>query len=280
MTVRANADQIAYWNGEIGSLWSSRAAITERVFAPLTEALLERAAPRPGERIVDIGTGCGGLALQLARGVAPHGWVLGVDVSEPMLDTARRRPDGQDVDNIEFLHADAATHAFEPGAFDLATSQFGVMFFDDPIAAFSNAHRALDGGRLAFACWRAMSENTWQTVPNGAVDHVLPPVQRGDPLAPGPFALADPERVRSILTAAGFHDITLEPIDRALPLGDDPTAAAGTLAGFGTVARRLSGQPDAVIQSALRAITSALESARTPDGVRLGAAIWVVGARA
>jgi len=278
MAAAPNADQIAYWNGESGERWSTRAAITERVFAPLTRGLLAAAGAEPGARIVEIGCGCGGTSMALARAVGPEGRVLGVDISRPMLAVARNRAAREAVANVDFVEADASTHPFEPSAFTLAVSQFGVMFFDDPGAAFANVRRALERGRLAFMCWRPIEANAWQTLPSRAVDPILPPATPAAVLGPGPFAFADPERIRGFLGAAGFRNVAIAPHDAELPLGDDPLDAAKVAAGFGVVARRLAGLPPATFARALEAIAEALRAVTRSDGVYLSAATWVVTA--
>jgi SAM-dependent methyltransferase len=274
-----NATQIAYWNEAGGTRWSTRAELTERVFAPLTAGLLARAAAVPCERVLDIGCGCGGTSFAYARMVGPAGNVRGVDISRPMLAVARTRAQREGVRNVFFVEADAAAHPFEP-EFTLATSQFGVMFFDDPAAAFANIRHALARGRLTFMCWRPLRENAWQTVPSGAVDGVLPPAKPADPLGPGPFALADPERVRTLLTGAGFRDVAIVPHDAELTFGSDPRQAAEVAAGFGAVTRRLTDATLEQYAAALDAITADFDKRMTPAGVRLGAAAWIVTASA
>lgn len=274
-----NDTQIAYWNEAGGTRWSSRAELTERVFAPLTAGLLARAAAGPGDRVVDIGCGCGGTSFAFARAVGPAGNVRGVDVSRPMLAVARDRAQREGVRNVSFVEADASTHPFEP-EFTLATSQFGVMFFADPGVAFANIRHALDGGRLTFMCWRPLRENAWQTVPSEAVDGLLPPSKPADPLGPGPFALADPERVRTLLTDAGFREIEIVPHDAELTFGPDPREAASVAAGFGAVTRRLTDATPQQHEAAIDAIAGVLAKRMTTDGVRLGAAAWIVSAEA
>lgn len=272
-----NAAQIAYWNAEGGMRWSTRATLTERVFAPLTAGLLARAAVGPDERIVDIGCGCGGTSFALAR-TAAAGNVLGIDVSRPMLSVARARAQREGVRNVFFVEADAATYGFAT-SFTLATSQFGVMFFDDPGAAFANIRRALRGGRFTFMCWRPLHENAWQTFPSQAVDGLLPTAKPTDPLGPGPFALSDPERVRTLLTGAGFHHVEVVPHDAELTFGSDAREAATVAAGFGAVTRRLADATPAQHKAAIDAIAAALHGRMTPSGIRLGAAAWIVTAR-
>ncbi|MDF2901645.1 MAG: SAM-dependent methyltransferase, partial [Phenylobacterium sp.] len=191
----ANADQIAYWNNAAGETWAALQDRLDRQIEPLGLRAIEAGAPQPGERVLDIGCGCGQTSFELARRVGPSGRVLGVDISAPMLEVARQRAAGAAA-NVSFIEADAQTHAFQNGGFDLAISRFGVMFFDDPTAAFRNIGAALrPGGRLSFVCWRPMLENAWMATPLFAAMPLLPPLPPPDPAAPGPFAFADPERV-------------------------------------------------------------------------------------
>ena len=148
-----NAAQAEFWNGDAGRRWRDYQDRHDRMLLPVTKLLLAAAAARPGERVVDVGCGCGELAFRLAEEVAPSGQVLGVDISEPMLGLARERAPAGAV--LRFALADATTFAFAPGAADLAVSRFGIMFFADPAKSFANLGRALKpGGRIVFACWR------------------------------------------------------------------------------------------------------------------------------
>ena len=143
-------DPQAYWNDDAGQRWVAHQQQLDAFMAPITRRLLEVAAPRVGERIIDVGCGCGDTTVQFAQKVGPSGHVLAVDVSEPMLARARER--SQALAQVELVVADASVQAFAPGAADLLTSRFGVMFFVDPIAAFGNLRRALaPGGRLCVA---------------------------------------------------------------------------------------------------------------------------------
>ena len=145
--------------------------------------------------MLDIGCGCGATLLELAGRVGPTGSVAGIDISVPMLGRARERLREHMLTNIQVMQSDAATHAFTPGAFDLAFSRFGVMFFDEPVAAFANIRSALAAsGRLAFACWAPPQDNPWLVVPLAVARPYLPPQPETDPDAPGPFAFANPDR--------------------------------------------------------------------------------------
>jgi ubiquinone/menaquinone biosynthesis C-methylase UbiE len=158
---RGNADQIAYWNGPHGKIWAKEQEKRDRDHAALTEAGLALAAPKPGERVLDIGCGSGTTTLKLAAHAAPSGEAIGIDISGPMLAVARARA-AQTPARVRFIEADATDYAFDSESFDLAFSQFGVMFFADPAASFRNIHKAMKkDGRLVFVCWRGAFENPW-----------------------------------------------------------------------------------------------------------------------
>lgn len=279
MTVQstANADQIAYWNALAGETWAALQDRLDRQIEPLGLEAIAALDPRPGERILDIGCGCGQTSLELAQRA---GAVTGADISEPMLTVARRRAAEAGAD-IAFLVADAQTHAFEPASFDAAFSRFGVMFFEDPPAAFANVARALKpGGRLAFVCWRPMAENAWMSAPfAAALPHLpteaLPPPP--DPTAPGPFAFADPDRVRGILAKAGFADVEIRGHDRKVGGNDLETTVALSLR-VGPLGALLREQPQ-LKDTVVAAIREALAPHAGPDGVFLPSATWIVTAR-
>ena len=275
----ANTDQIAYWNSAAGERWAHLQARIDGVFAPLTAAALAFAAPEPGSRVVDIGCGAGATVLGLAEAVGGSGRVLGVDVSKPMLAVAEQRVAAATLPQATLLLADASTHAFAPQTFDLVFSRFGVMFFADPVAAFANIKTGLvDGGRLAFACWQPLKANPWFEVPVAALRPLLPPAPPADPLEPGPFAFADPDRVRGILNAAGFDDIRIEPHQTRMNLGS-LTAALDFVTQVGPSSRALGDAEPEARPALIAALRSALAARDSPDGVVLGGAIWLVSAR-
>ncbi|HRD46456.1 MAG TPA: class I SAM-dependent methyltransferase [Caulobacter sp.] len=277
-TDAANADQIAYWNAQAGETWAAQQEKLDRQIAPLGHAAIDALQPQAGERLIDIGCGCGQTTLELAGEIGPGGSVLGVDISRPMLDIARRRDAG--AANVAFLEADAQTHVFEPGAADGVFSRFGVMFFADPTVAFANIRKALKpGGRLAFVCWRPLAFNDWMRVPMAAaLAHVPPLPAPADPHAPGPFAFADAERVRTILAGAGFTGVDIAPYDTFV--GGHPLEDAVTLSlkvgPLGMLLRENPDKRDAVIG----AVRDALAPHEGLDGVMLPAAVWIVTATA
>lgn len=279
MTETANADQIAYWNGRSGLKWAEDQEKLDAMMQPMAEVALAAAVVTAGESVVDIGCGTGATALALADLVGPEGRVLGVDVSRPMLEVARRRAGGRA--NLAFAEADAAVTAFEPGAADLIFSKFGVMFFADPEAAFRNIHKALrESGRLAFICWRPMQENPFAMLPIGAALKHLPPQPRPDPIAPGPFAFADPVRVGHILVQAGFKTPAFAAFDTKMVVGGDPATAARDAGMVGMASRLLAEASEAQREGAIADLTEIYKQHMTADGVTLDAHCWVVTASA
>jgi SAM-dependent methyltransferase len=237
---------------------------------------MEALAPRLGERVLDIGCGGGETALDLARAVAPDGTIVGIDVSAAVLAFAQRAATG--CERVRFVQADAQLFPFEPASFDAAFSRFGVMFFTDPSAAFINIRRCLKpNGRLAFVCWRALEDNSLDILPLRAASAHLPPQPTLDPDAPGPFALANPDRTRGILERAGFEAIEITAWDEKVGSGDLNTMLA-VCSRVGSLGKILREHPE-LRPAALPAVRSALAAHDGPDGVRLNAATWVVTAR-
>jgi SAM-dependent methyltransferase len=204
-----NADMVAFWNGKGGDTWVARQEHTDITLIPVTDALLAFASPRAGERVVDIGCGCGAPTLEFARAIGPSGRVTGLDISGPMLAEGERRASAAGITNVDWRQADPATAALDE--YDLLSSAFGVMFFGDRVAAFTNMRRgAAPYARMALVCWRTLAENPWMEVPMTAAAQHLPPQPKPVPNAPGMFGLADSEHVTEVLTAAGWAPPTLE----------------------------------------------------------------------
>jgi SAM-dependent methyltransferase len=201
----ANTAQHEYWNTVAGPRWVGLDGFVERRVRAVNDLLLARSGLAAGESVLDIGCGTGAATVPFAEAVGERGRVVGVDISEPMLAGARKRIADSGRRNISLLQADAQVHPFDPDRFDLIASRFGVMFFVDPVAAFSNLlPAARPGGRLCFACWGPIEENQHWLIPyDVALRHLGPPAPQ-PPHMPGPLAFSDPGYVRSIIETAGF----------------------------------------------------------------------------
>ena len=273
----ANATQVAYWNDTAGRTWASLQDQIDRQIRPIGLAAMDRLAPAPGETLLDVGCGCGDTSLELARRVGAEGEVLGLDISAPMLDVARRRAKEDGARGLEFREADAQTAAL-PGGRDAVFSRFGVMFFADPVAAFRNLRRALrPGGRLVFVCWRPLAENLWMRLPAETAAGLVPPAPPPEPGAPGPFAFADPDRVRRILAEAGFAGIEITPHDEAIG-GLDLEGTVEMSFRVGPLGAILRERPDLapVLRDRVRETVSPW---LRYEAVYMPSATWMVGAR-
>ena len=277
-----NAEQIEYWNDKSGPKWVEHQEMLDTQIGPIGEEAMARAKIQPGERVLDVGCGCGQTSLQLAERVAPRGHVTGVDISGVMLARARERAAAASVSGVEFQLADAQTTSFAR-SFDLVFSRFGVMFFADPVAAFTNLRRALaPRGRLAFACWQQLDRNPWMMVPMGAAAKHVPLPPPPPPGAPGPGSLADPERVARILDQAGFRDVSLEALETKVRVAGGGGVEAATrflLEGVGPTSQAMREASASAMEAVTRAVQTALEPYLTPRGVELGASVWIVTAR-
>lgn len=274
----ANADQERYWN-ERASRWIDAQDVFGDLSAPLGRMAMDRLGLAAGQRVLDIGCGTGVTSLELADRVAPGGHVTGVDISEPLLSHARTVAAGRD--DVAFTRSDAQVDDLGADRYDVAYSRFGVMFFADPVQAFANIRGAMaTGAPLSFVSWQNVFANEWLLVPTMAAIGVLgraPNLPAPD--APGPFSLADPERVTQILTAAGFDDIdVVEHADHVEFPEDRLPELARANTGLGAVAELLENDDDATRARVTDAIQAALQE-RVADGrLRLARAILLVRA--
>lgn len=272
-------DQRTRWNGIDGEYWTSHQDRMDRTLAPVMGPLLGFAAPVPGSTAMDVGCGCGATTIELARAVGPVGRVFALDISEPMLALAKERL--REFANATCMLGDAGDLPLQHLRAELMISRFGVMFFGDPVAAFSNLRTGLiPGGRLRFACWRPIHENPWMQIPLHAAYERVPRLPKPEPEEPGPYSFADTARVTRILTVAGFTAPSFTPLDIQMDL-----AAGGTLEDavrqsteMGPTKRALTDQPEDLLAAARESIRRALAPYASSEGVRLPAAIWLVAA--
>jgi SAM-dependent methyltransferase len=264
------------WQAQVGRNWAEMYAYTDRSFSGLTQRLLERIGLYRGDVVLDIGCGAGELSLAIAR-ARPHARIAGVDISRELIEAASTR--GGQHGNIEFTKDDAATWQRDDFAPDLLVSRHGVMFFDDPVAAFTHLHAiAVPGASLVFSCFRNPRDNPWAT----GMAQLLDLPAAADPHAPGPFAFADPQRVEAILGAAGWGNIDFEPVDFAyvMGMGDDPVADAQIMMlRIGPAAPALRALEGEAREQAVSRIGEWLSAHRSGNIIAFPATAWIVTAR-
>lgn len=271
----ANAEQASDWDGPEGEYWARYHHEYERLLGVFDETLVEAGGIRSNDRCLDIGCGTGATTRALA-GRAVDGSALGMDLSGPMLTTARESAARAEVGNLEFVQGDAQMYPFDDSSFDVAVSRMGCMFFGDPAAAFTNIGRALrPGGRLALTVWQDVAANEWITAIDEALGETRSDEAANEPTGytPGPFSLADRNLSMSLLQRADFVDITVEALDIPLAFGTVEDAQAF-----------LETWIDDDLDDDHRAHASAslnrlLVENATIDGVLLSSATWLITAR-
>jgi len=277
-----NADMSEFWNGEGGQKWLHFQDRLKVNLMPFGNMAMDAASFSAGDRVLDVGCGCGDTTIEIARLVGPAGNAHGIDISTPILSQATQGIPAAAKLNVTFERADAQVHQFEAGTFDVVFSRFGVMFFDDPVVAFANLRSALKpGGRVAFTAWQSAKNNEWVSLPLGVVAKHMPLPEPLGPEEPGPFSFGDQERVERILTQAGFSDIQMEGVNCPFVVGDNLDFATGFLMQMGPASSAIA-KSDADeetkerISGDMRDALKALESDR---GVVMSSATWVVTAQ-
>lgn len=275
-----NAEQQEFWTDAAGPTWVAQMDAMDAALAPLLEGVLDRAALAPGEHVLDIGCGAGTSTISAAEQIGDAGHILGVDISATLMAVAAERAQGRS--NIEFQVSDAQTHEFDKAGFDCLISRLGVMFFDDPVAAFVNIAKALrPEGRMIFASWGAIPDNPYFTLPAQVAKSMLGAVPKSDPDAPGPFAFRAPERVEAILQASGFEQIRVEEVPFVLTANGSAEDVAALMCEIGPAQRALQHyEADGETRSRLIAVLAdALKAFETGDGIRIPALINFTSAR-
>jgi SAM-dependent methyltransferase len=271
-----NSKQHEEWNNGTGRRWLDRHDAVDRQITPFGLRAIDRADVQSGQRVLHVGCGCGETTLELARRVGASDFVTGIDISGLLTEVARRLANGSKVSNVRFESADAQTFPFPPRSFDLVFSRFGIMFFDDPEAAFSNFSQALHpSGRLSFVCWPTPPDNHFMTIPITAASRHVALAQPGDPEAPGPFVFADPERVKRILSRAGFGEIETDRVIEKVGGGtlDETSHMLLELGPVNAIAEEIDEATRAAILADIR---SALAPFESEGRVSLDATAWLV----
>lgn len=274
-----NVDQANAWDGDEGRQWAENQERYDAASARHGSALMAAAEITDGERVLDIGCGCGATTRAAAR-AATSGSAVGADLSKAMLERAAQLAEDEGLHNVRFEQADAQVHPFDEGAFDLVMSKFGVMFFADPVAAFANFGRALrPEGRLTMLVWQELAKSEWVLLIRDALaagrDLPVPP-----PGAPSPFSLGERQHTTAMLTEAGYRDITFDEVDEAMGFGVDADDAFDFMTRTGIAAGLLESIEDEALKTEARAKLFAMLSAHaTPDGVLLRAPAWIIRAR-
>ena len=273
----ANADQASSWDGPEGDYWRKNDASYNAMLRAYSARLLAAANLQPGERVLDVGCGCGDSSCAAARAVAA-GAVWGVDLSAGMLGRARERAREEKLANLRFEQADAQVHPFAEGNFDVILSRFGVMFFGDPAAAFRNLARSLRrGGRMTLLVWRGVQHNEWIREIRGAL--AGGPAKIPPPCAPGPLGLSDPDAVKPILANAGLGDITFTAVSEPLRYGATAEEAFAFIRGTPLAGDVLTEMDPAAQRRALEALRALLVRHESPQGVFFQSSAWIICAQ-
>jgi SAM-dependent methyltransferase len=281
---RPNSEQADYWEDRAPS-WLDAEGHIARVSSRFGQQAIDRLDLAPGQRVLDIGCGSGPTSLALAERVGPDGEIVGADIAPAMLTAARARAADAGARNVRFVQADMQVDDLGAGMFDAAFSQFGVMFFNDPVVAFTNIRRTIHpGGPLAFACWQPIFSNEWMLVPGSAVVEVtgaLPSMP--GPGEPGPFSLSEPGRIEEVLDGAGFTHVDVVAHDEVLALaGEEIDSLVKLSQAVGPVRQALkdAGDDEDLRRRLIEAVDAAV-LARVVDGeARFNAGAFIVSARA
>jgi ubiquinone/menaquinone biosynthesis C-methylase UbiE len=269
------------WNEDTGHRWATHANSVDAQLCSLGEQLIEDALPLDGKRLLEVGCGAGALSLALASHVGGQGSVVALDVSTPLLDVAKERLLASDLSNVEFLRVDAQTVKLNPDQqFDRIVSRFGVMFFDDSLAAFKNlrCHLSPDGS-MHFLCWGRLQQNDWVTVPRRILRRYREE-ERAEPDAPGPFRFQDDARLSALLREAGFSSVAVERLQGRFLLGGPGTVESAMVfcSSIGP-AHQMHELPENDRARAFSELRGALEESRTDEGVESRYEVLLVRAK-
>jgi SAM-dependent methyltransferase len=283
MNQATNDEQTRFWNDAPGRNWVDHQETLDTIHASINALLLSACAAAPGDMVLDIGCGAGASSFALAGEVGPAGRVLGVDISQPLLERADRRKIALGATNTTFVLADAQTYSFSADSFDLVASRFGVMFFSDSVAAFRNIASGMRaGGRIVFVAWAGPEANPWFRVPQEIATARFGPAAPTSPEAPGPMAFQRIDRVCGILRDAGLVNAEGRYIETELHHPGGVAAVMALVGHVGPVARfvREKNLKPEDVSEVLSAVAAGFAPFQTKDGVRIPAGINLYTAEA
>ena len=274
-----NIDQKEFWNHKKGKLWVSLGPRIDDMFGPLGDEALKVLAPQKGENVIDIGCGTATTSLKLAGLLGRKGSVIGMDISKPILEYAKQNAKENSIKNIEFVLADAQNYCFMADSYDAIFSRFGVMFFDDPVAAFSNILKGIkSGGRLTFVCWADRSANDWIEVSTNIASKFLELPPKSAPRDPGPFAFEDPLYLNEVLSDSGWSEISIENYSVTNVVGKSTKAAADFLSRMGPMSVPFEDSEDSVKRKVIDSLEKCFADYVTTRGVEMHFSAWIVTA--
>ena len=276
-----NVKQKEFWSGAGGDVWVNKQKEMDIMLNPLGQRAIDKLDLSNGKRILDIGCGCGATTLEIAK-MIPEGKIIGVDISEPMLNQARKDALEMSLSNTEFVVQDVQTDEISKDAFDIAFSRFGVMFFEDSYEAFKNINNSLKiGGQLSFVCWQEPLLNPWQSlsiqVIKQFIDLPTPP-----PKSPGPFAFEDKSYIEDILDRSNFKEINIDDNQEEIVMFAGKSlkeASEDYLTINPVVTEMLKNSPKELKEEILEALIVKFSDFHEDHGLVFPSATWIVTAK-
>ena len=276
-----NIKQKQFWSGAGGDVWVDKQREMDIMLNPLGERVIQGLDLKEETKILDIGCGCGATTLEIAK-IVNQGEVIGVDISEPMLERATKTASDMMLTNTSFQVKDVQVDEMPRSYFDVAFSRFGVMFFEDPFEAFKNINHSLkDNGQLSFVCWQHASLNPWQSLSIQVIKEFLD-LPAPAPKSPGPFAFEDKSYINEILTESGFRDIEIKDNQEDIVMFSGKSireACEDYLTINPVVTEMLKNSPTELREEILEALIGKFSDFHNNEGLLFPSATWIVTAK-